>query len=44
MGSPVLLLNSISQVEKKYYADGEDAFAMKRVLTDDDLEIPVDDE
>lgn len=28
-----LLSNRISEVEPKYYADGEDAYAMKRNLT-----------
>ena len=32
-------LNSISEIEPKYYADGEDAYAMKRDLTGLKLEV-----
>ena len=30
----VYSVNRISEIEPKYYADGEDAYAMKRVLTE----------
>ena len=32
-------INSISEIEPKYYADGEDAYAMKRDLTGLKLEV-----
>ena len=34
-------INSISEIEPKYYADGEDAYAMKRDLTGLRLEVCV---
>ena len=34
-----IFLYSISEIEPKYYADGEDAYAMKRNLTGLDLEV-----
>ena len=35
----LVFINSISEIEPKYYADGEDAFAMKRDLTGLKLEV-----
>jgi len=35
----VVFMNSISEIEPKYYADGEDAYAMKRDLTGLKLEV-----
>jgi len=37
--SLVCFINSISEIEPKYYADGEDAYAMKRDLTSLKLEV-----
>lgn len=34
-----VFINSISEIEPKYYADGEDAYAMKRDLTGLKLEV-----
>jgi len=35
----LVFMNSISEIEPKYYADGEDAYAMKRDLTGLKLEV-----
>ena len=31
---------SVSEVEAKYYADGEDAYAMRKYLNREDLQLP----
>ena len=35
----LVFMNSISEIEPKYYADGEDAYAMRRDLTGLKLEV-----
>ena len=35
----LVYMNSISEIEPKYYADGEDAYAMRRDLTGLKLEV-----
>ena len=39
MNVSFVFINSISEIEPKYYADGEDAYAMKRDLTGLKLEV-----